>query len=119
MNPNWQSGSFSRKTEITSRLIIRDDLQGKYSILIDDKKKEWKVISSGGKSKFVARGSAARSSQPPPYKQTRIEAEVEHDPWFDDDDNDDTTTTSLKEKLREAAKPVGGKKAELVDRLLA
>ena len=129
--------------------LIRDDLQGKYSILIDDKKKEWKVISSSGKSKFVARGSATRSSQPPPYTQTRIEAEVEHDPWFDDDDDDDDDDTTdgitagdtndaadvssqstisrdelmsltvplLKEKLREAAKPVGGKKAELVDRL--
>jgi len=111
---------------------IRDNLQDGYSILIDDKKKEWKVVS---KSKF-------------PYKKKRIVAkdQVEHDPWFDSD-NDDTTTVvidtdtqiqntssptvmsknellsltvpSLKDKLREVGKPVSGKKADLIDRLLA
>jgi len=125
---------------------IRDDLQGSYSILIDDKKREWKVISSSGKSKF-AQGAAR--SQPSPYKQKQIEDKVENDPWFDDADDtvavDITaradaepeeenasspssisrdelmsfTVPLLKEKLREAGKPVSGRKADLVDRLLA
>ena len=121
---------------------IRDTLQDGYSILIDDKKHEWKVISSGRK-----RGMASS------YKKEDDEGKVDvvHDPWFDDDDdktiatNTDVVETEeveatsspspqlgmskddlmsltvplLKDKLREAGKPVSGKKADLIDRLLS
>mmetsp|Transcript_3003 Transcript_3003/g.6544 ORF Transcript_3003/g.6544 Transcript_3003/m.6544 type:complete len:678 (+) Transcript_3003:88-2121(+) len=127
---------------------IRDELQSTWSILVDDKKKEWKVIaSSGGKSRFnpeVAR------SQPSPNEQKQIEREV--DDWFEVEDEveldvaADTTVVAdaepeeentsspstmsrdeltiltvplLKDKLREAGKPVSGKKSDLIDRLLA
>ena len=144
---------------------IRDELEHTYSVLVDDKTKEWKVVSSGGNSKFAAEAARSQSSS---YKQKKIEKDVDEDfdsifnrvkddvavadatvvadvadvadvapeeeeektsspshlvsasePAPSRDELTTLTVPSLKEKLREAGKPVSGKKAELIDRLLA
>jgi len=139
---------------------IRDELENTYSVLVDDKTKEWKIVASGGYGRFAA---DAALSQLSPYKQKKIEKDVdeEFDAIFNrvkadlavadtaveadvaPEEEEDTsspsqlvsssepaqapsrdelmalTVPSLKEKLREAGKLVGGKKAELIDRLLA
>ena len=118
---------------------IRDALQDGYSLLIDDKKHEWKVISS------------KRGASPFKKRDNNVDKDdVVYDPWFDDDDEDTIVTADidkiveekeskvvelpltmsrddlmsltipmLKDKLREAGKPVSGNKPDLVDRLLS
>mmetsp|Transcript_15735 Transcript_15735/g.19184 ORF Transcript_15735/g.19184 Transcript_15735/m.19184 type:complete len:288 (-) Transcript_15735:220-1083(-) len=139
---------------------IRDELERTYSVLVDDKNKEWKVVSSGRNSKFAAEAARSQSSS---YKQKTIEKDVDEEfdlifnrikddvavavadatvvadmapeeeenasspshlvsaseePAPSRDELMTLTVPSLKEKLREAGKPVSGKKAELIDRLL-
>ena len=136
---------------------IRDELESTYSVLIDDKTKEWKVVSSGN-SKFAVESARSQSSS---YKEQRIEKDFDEEfssifTTVKDDaaaadttvvadlapeEEEDTsspitvdisirkapsrdelvtlTVPSLKEMLREAGMPVSGKKAELIDRLLA
>lgn len=119
---------------------IRDALQDGFSILIDDKKHEWKAISSRSKN-----------GMPISFKKREDEVvkdDVVYDPWFDDDDDDNTVATAgemveaereaasekltmskddlmlltiplLKDKLRKAGKTVSGNKADLVEKLLS
>jgi len=134
---------------------IRDELEHTYSVLVDDKTKEWKVVSSGN-SKFAVEAARSQSSS---YKEQKIDKDVDEEfssifNTVKDDvvaaditavadmapEEEDTsspiaidtsigkapsrdelvilTVPSLKEMLREAGKPVSGKKAELIDRLL-
>jgi len=129
---------------------IRDQLQHTYSVVVDDRAKEWKVVSSGGRgganSRFVEDAARSQSS---PFKQKQMDQEFdeEFDSIFLEDEVKDEldvkevhtpeeenasssstlsrdelmslTVPLLKEKLREFGKPVSGKKAELIDRLLA
>ena len=116
---------------------MRDMLESKYSVLVDDRAKEWRVTT------LVPEGpSRARSS---PYDNRQVDTiEVEEelvaniqdkvvlvvDPPSHDvatdipekamsrDELTSLTVPLLKEKLRESGKPVSGKKAELIDRLL-
>eukprot|EP00979_Chaetoceros_neogracilis_P001123 scaffold197_cov268-Chaetoceros_neogracile.AAC.38 len=137
---------------------IRDMLLQNYSIVLDDRAKEWKIVSSGGhgggNSKFIEDAARSQSS---PYKQKQMDQEFdeEFDSIFLEDEMKDEldlqespssvnvvvnapeekitlapsalsrdelmslTVPLLKDKLRESGKPVSGKKAELIDRLLA
>ena len=115
---------------------IRDALQDGFSILIDDKKHEWKVISSRSKRGMMSSFKKRENEV--------VEDNVVFDPWFDDDEDDDDNTIAtagaemvevepemskddlmsltiplLKDKLREAGKTVSGNKANLVERLLS
>lgn len=55
---------------------IRDELQDVYSVLVDDKTKEWKVVSSGGNSRFAAEAVLSQSSS---FKQKQAESAVDEE----------------------------------------
>lgn len=154
---------FKKNKKYEKADAIRDELQETYSVLIDDKKKEWKVVassSSRGNSKFA---QEAVTSQLSAYKQKQMsQQKADNDDELDSnfvqpetkkvEDELDTlaidspssfsvtadeseqgdvpsvltrdvltslTVPLLKEKLREVGKPMSGRKAELIDRLLA
>lgn len=142
---------FKRDKEYKTADAIRDELEDTYSVLIDDKTKEWKVVPSGQSSSFTDDVARSQSSS---YKLTHV---INDNQRFDstkraddvpephqidiysgiDVDTSDVvleegrisslsrdqlmslTVPLLKEKLRETGKPVSGKKADLIDRLLA
>ncbi|GKY91845.1 hypothetical protein MPSEU_000156100 [Mayamaea pseudoterrestris] len=113
---------------------IRDELRDLYNVEVNDRTRSWRTMED-----FT---SGSRSARPSP-RQAQI-VDDDDDDEFDDVDEDDeehviteasTFSTSnesemsreeltaltipeLKEKLRVAGKPVSGKKAELVDRIL-
>lgn len=55
---------------------IRDELQDVYSVLVDDKTMEWKVVSSGRNSRFAAEAAISQSSS---FKQKKVESAVDED----------------------------------------
>jgi SAP domain len=109
---------------------IRDELREQYGVTIDDRLMEWFVEVD--QYTVVDRGFPDRQSsmqQPPSYSFEDIEDEV------DDADETETpkngvdfstteivdlenlTVPELKERLRDLGLPVGGRKAELIERL--
>ncbi len=90
-NQAKEEGDYQRADE------IRSDLFNSYSIVLDDRLKEWSISDNQGNLKE-----------------------------FDDDDDDELTTDNLssltvaqlKDKLKAAGLSVTGRKAELIDRLL-
>jgi len=184
-----ERATFKREKQYAEADAIRDQLQDVFSIIVDDRTKEWKVTSGsvGGNSRFE---QEAANSQLSPFKLKQMERELEMqridkkmnegferkelmdqglDEQFDsifkkvssrealvgadipdladvpqEKDNSLSlaaeaevvsssasslsassredlmalTVPVLKEKLRESGKPVSGRKAELIERLL-
>jgi cysteinyl-tRNA synthetase len=117
---------FKREQNYEAADAIRDDLQDNFCITIDDRTKEWSVVEG-------SRGYDASGSQ---FSTTDDEFEDGFDSVFNEpgdvseetvssavtlskDDLTSLTVVQLKEKLREAGKPVSGTKPVLVERLLA
>jgi len=55
---------------------IRDDLQDAYSVLVGDKTKEWKIVSSKWNSRFAAEAALSQSSS---FKQKQVESAVDEE----------------------------------------
>lgn len=157
-----ERAAMKRERDYEAADAIRDELLDTFSVMIDDRTKEWKTVEVNGADfgdKFIA---DAKKSQTSPFKSKQLDNELDdaliaifesgadgdskdsstsielvdgsEDPDVDGsedpDDADISSTMSrddlmslkvvdLKEKLREAGKPVSGNKTELVDRLLA
>lgn len=126
---------------------IRDELMEEYSIFIDDRTKEWKVVAPEDSMHDVndcdAFTQGALLSQRSAFVQNKREGFPVHDNKVQLDDESFTngdaavlgteakktdakdglssrlTIAELKEKLRAAGLPVSGRKSELIDRLLS
>jgi len=123
---------------------IRDDLERKYAIIIDDKSKEWRVtrsnrysnsntdtsigtrtdtdtntslLSNIGRGDDDSNSSDVGSVQIEEWIATSGSSPTES--LLTRDELTALTVPLLKEKLREAGKPVSGKKIVLIDRLLS
>ena len=105
---------------------IRDELVNEYSVSVDDRTKQWRVV--------IVEADA---------DETVVDEVADVEAWGEEDENDDgeeeeeedemsggdaqtyteeellvLTIPVLKEKLRDAGLPVSGKKSELVERLM-
>ena len=90
---------------------IRDELENEYNVQIDDRLKVWSVRSRPTTSQDseydeIENFSDAEASEP---EVTTLSEE----------DLNALTVPELKEKLKAAGKPVSGRKAELIERLLS
>jgi len=111
--------------------FIKEKLQEEYSVVIDDRTREWKIATSVKSSDLLKEGSQTVMGD--------TTLEISADSLIESDDathadekaapeapkEQETeshlmtlTMVVLKEKLRDAGLPVSGKKAELVERLL-
>jgi hypothetical protein len=101
--------------------LIRDELKNDYSVVIDDRTKEWKVVTS--EEEAFVREAQAQVGEAASVSVDEAEA-VPAVPEENDDDvlNEShlatLTIVVLKEKLRAAGLPVSGKKAGLIERLV-
>lgn len=100
---------------------IRDDLRESYGIAIDDRTKEWRVefdVAGNTQSEEIA--DQEESANVSDVEDSVVEEEEEAvTDSASEEDLAKLTVPALKEKLKAAGLPVSGKKAELIDRLLA
>mmetsp|Transcript_44952 Transcript_44952/g.66140 ORF Transcript_44952/g.66140 Transcript_44952/m.66140 type:complete len:685 (-) Transcript_44952:38-2092(-) len=134
--------AFKKERDYESADAIRDELRDNYSIQIDDRTKEWRVIMSVGNGWESGSQSSAANikemeqdlddefesafetvSSEDTNEESLLEEEEDEEiaapSISEQDDLSSLTVVQLKEKLREAGKPVSGRKAELIERILA
>jgi len=112
---------------------IRDELREKYSVSIDDRVREWSVvvdefsvmesgsITRGAPSfKVIEDGNEDDVPQAVGLEEARSDDDtVSQVDNVEDENLAELTVVQLKDRLREAGLPVGGKKSELIERLSA
>lgn len=128
--------AFRKKKDYRTADKIRDELMEQYSIVIDDRTREWKVVLGdiedddfarkaqlSQRSAFVRRGN---DKQPVKSVQHAVSDETNStssegggggEERAEKIDLESLTVVELKEQLRQAGLPVSGKKADLIARL--
>lgn len=106
---------------------IRDELRETYSVNVNDRTREWRIEpqDNDNNDNYYA-PQQTRDSEPKfefaseDEPTTTVVESVEHDDTSAGQDQDlsSLTVVELKEKLRAAGRPISGKKAELIERLL-
>jgi cysteinyl-tRNA synthetase len=103
---------------------IRDELRDSYSVNVNDKTREWRVEifeeednSGGGYYPQEAQSDVATTDNS--EEVARDEEEPNTVVMESAEDLSSLTVVELKEKLKVAGKPVSGKKADLIERLLS
>jgi cysteinyl-tRNA synthetase len=89
---------------------IRDELETEYNVRIDDRVKVWSV-----------QNAPSRQSDPESGDLENVTDIEESEPLFENISEEDLqalTVPELKERLKAAGKPVSGRKAELIERLV-
>lgn len=129
--------AFRKKKDYKTADKIRDELIEQYSIVIDDRTREWKVVLGDSKydnfamdaqlsqrSAFVRRESSENETTKHREITTQSVQESDdttlpngEDVGVNQMDLESLTVVELKEQLRQAGLPVSGKKADLILRL--
>ena len=130
--------SFRKKRDYGTADKILDEVMAQYSVVVDDRTKEWKVVLGDDfeddtfvkgaqlsqRSAFVRGGKKTIEEQNTTTARvdnsdtsTKNEEEVISSANQETLDFDSMAVAELKEKLRQACLPVSGKKADLISRL--
>lgn len=136
-----ERSSYRKKRDYATADKILDEVMTQYSVVVDDRTKEWKVVLGDDfeddrfvkgallsqRSAFVRSGkktieddnktNASLSGRGDNITSTEIEEEVASSAIQKTLDFESMTVVELKQQLREAGLPVSGKKAELILRL--
>jgi cysteinyl-tRNA synthetase len=105
---------------------IRDELRETYSVNVNDRTREWRIEPRDNDDNNNYAPQQTQQSEPKYEGEAEPTSVLESEEHVNDDDStpgqdqdlSSLTVVELKEKLRAAGRPISGKKAELIERLL-
>ena len=100
---------------------IRDELLENFSVHLDDRVNEWRIIEENPEDSFESDNddfAAENEAEEISYGSTQnYETDIDDTVETGEENLESLKVDELKERLREAGLPVSGKKAELIERL--